>query len=102
MRISIIFAIAATVAAAAPVAAQNNAVASNTTANMAVTPDNVTAVNLTETNAATAATPAVQGSPEAAFPADDTVTVRGKRPFPWGVLGLIGLIGLLGRRRSSS
>ena len=101
MRISIIFAIAATVAAAAPVAAQNNAAANTTAANLAATPENVTAVNLTETNAATAATPAVQGS-EPAFPSSDSVTVTGKRPFPWGVLGLVGLIGLLGRRRSAN
>jgi MYXO-CTERM domain-containing protein len=97
MRFSMIFAIAVTVASAAPAAAQNNA-AANTATNLAVTPENVTAVNLTETNAATAATPAVQG-PDAAEA--DTVTVTGKKPFPWGVLGLVGLIGLLGRRRSS-
>lgn len=101
MRFSTIFAIAATVAAAAPAAAQNNAVADNAATNMAVTPENITAVNLTETNAATAATPAVQGAPEPAFPSE-TVTVTGKRAFPWGVLGLVGLIGLLGRRRSAS
>jgi MYXO-CTERM domain-containing protein len=96
MRFSIIFAIAATVACAAPVAAQNN-----TAATVAATPENVTAVNLTEMNAETAATPAVQVS-EPTAPAEDTITVTGKRPFPWGVLGLVGLIGLLGRRRSTS
>jgi len=97
MRFSIIFAIAATVACAAPVAAQGNSAATT----VAATPENVTAVNLTEMNAETAATPAVQVS-EPTAPAEDTITVTGKRPFPWGVLGLVGLIGLLGRRRSTS
>ena len=92
MRFSIIFAIAATVACAAPVTAQNNT---------AATPEDVTAVNLTEMNAETAATPAVQVS-EPPATAEDTITVTGKRPFPWGVLGLVGLIGLLGRKRSTS
>ena len=102
MRPSIALIFAATIAFAAPAAAQDNNVTATETAVNATAP-------LPETDANAAAVPPADANAVAAMevaPTDvaatETAPVRRNRSrtFPWGLLGILGLLGLLGRRRA--
>ena len=101
MRASIALIFAATIAFAAPAAAQDKNVTATETAVNATAP-------LPEADANTAAVPPADANAVTATevaPADvaatDTAPAPRKRSrtFPWGLLGIVGLLGLLGRRR---
>ena len=97
MRLSPIFLIAASLAAASPAVAQNNA-ADNATN---VVSNEVAAANAMDANAANMVVPPAE--PIAAPPVTEAPgpAPPARRSFPWGVLGLLGLVGLLGARRRS-
>lgn len=103
MRASIALILAATMAFAAPAAAQDNNVTATETAVNATAP-------LPETDANAAAVPPADANMIATTevaPTDVAAAETAPEPrkrartFPWGLLGILGLLGLLGRRRAS-
>ena len=109
MRMTATLALAAAIlVGAAPAAAQNAAVPSNTTdvttANTVNTTATTTANDVGNVTMPTAATPGTETTTTATNTAVDVgygppTQPKEKRGFPWGVIGLLGLLGFLPRTR---
>ena len=105
MRLTLSLAIIA-LAAAAPAAAQNEAVDPATNVQVNAVDSNAVAVAPADpaTGPAVATAPLPPDEDLVAAETDIAVEDDGAdhdRGFPWGLIGLVGLVGLLGRRRAS-